>query len=92
MYSDYVHTDKGRGENMLEINVKDARSNLSSLLDKVEAGQEIIIKRRGKSVAKIISHHNDSKLPNLKEFRASIKIHGKSMSQSVIDARKEERF
>jgi prevent-host-death family protein len=35
---------------MLEINARDARSNLSSLLDKVEAGEEIIIKRRGKSV------------------------------------------
>ena len=77
---------------MLEINVRDARSNLSSLLDKVEAGEEIIIKRRGKSVAKLISHQNDSQLPNLKEFRSSIKIHGKPMSQSVIDARKEERF
>ena len=77
---------------MLEINVREARSNLSSLLDKVEAGEEIIIKRRGKSVAKIISHHNDAKLPTLKEFRSSIKIHGKPMSESVVDARKEERY
>ncbi|MGD9162787.1 MAG: type II toxin-antitoxin system prevent-host-death family antitoxin [Desulfobacteraceae bacterium] len=77
---------------MLEINVREARSNLSSLLDKVEAGEEIIIKRRGKSVAKIISHHNESKLPTLKKFRSSIIIRGKSMSKSVVDARKEERF
>ena len=77
---------------MLEINVREARSNLSSLLDKVEAGEEIIIKRRGKSVAKIISHHDDSKLPTLKNFRSSIKIQGKPMSESVIDSRKEERF
>jgi len=33
---------------ILEVNVKDARSNFSSLLDKVERGEEIIIKRRGK--------------------------------------------
>ena len=77
---------------MIELNVREARSNLSSLLDKVEAGEEIIIKRRGKSVAKIISHHNEKKLPTLKNFRSSIKIQGKPMSESVIDARKEERF
>ena len=77
---------------MIEINVREARSNLSSLLDKVEAGEEIIIKRRGKSVAKIVSHHNDNKLPILKDFRSSIKIQGKPMSKSVVDARKEERF
>ena len=32
---------------MLEVNVKEARSNLSSLLDRVERGEEILIKRRG---------------------------------------------
>jgi antitoxin (DNA-binding transcriptional repressor) of toxin-antitoxin stability system len=33
---------------MLEVNVRDARSNLSALLEGVEAGEEIIIKHRGK--------------------------------------------
>jgi len=33
---------------MLEVNVKEARSQLSSLLDRVERGEEIIINRRGK--------------------------------------------
>ncbi|MCG8333681.1 MAG: type II toxin-antitoxin system prevent-host-death family antitoxin, partial [Proteobacteria bacterium] len=38
---------------MLEINVKEARSNLSNILDRVEKGEEIIITRRGKRVARI---------------------------------------
>jgi prevent-host-death family protein len=35
----------------MEINVKDARSRLSELIDSVEDGNEIIINRRGKKVA-----------------------------------------
>jgi prevent-host-death family protein len=77
---------------MLEVNIRDARSNLSALLDRVETGEEIVIKRRGKTIAKIVSPHNSCKLPSLKEFRSSIKIQGKLMSQSIVDARKEDRF
>ena len=40
---------------MLEVNVKEARSKLSILLDRVERGEEIIIKRRGKKVALLVS-------------------------------------
>lgn len=77
---------------MVEVNVKDARSQLSALLDRVEKGEEIIIKRRGKSVAKMVPLGNVSNLPSLKDFRASLKVRGKPLSQTVIDARKEERY
>jgi prevent-host-death family protein len=77
---------------MLEVNIRDARSNLSALLDRVETGEEIIIKRRGKTIAKIVSPHNNNKLPSLKDFRSLIKINGNPMSQSIVDARKEDRF
>ena len=77
---------------MAEINVKDARGQLSSLLDRVEKGEEIVIKRRGKRIAKMVQPGNVSNLPSLKDFRASMKIRGKPLSQTVIDARKEERY
>ncbi len=77
---------------MLEVNIRDARANLSALLDRVETGEEIIIKRRGKAIAKIVSPQTNCMLPSLKDFRSSIKISGKSMSQSIVDARKEDRF
>jgi prevent-host-death family protein len=77
---------------MGEVNVKDARSQLSALLDRVEKGEEIIIKRRGKRVAKIVPPGTVSNLPSLKDFRASLKVRGKPLSQTVIDARKEERY
>jgi len=73
---------------MGEVNVKDARIQLSALLDRVEKGEEIVIKRRGKRVAKMVPPGNVSNFPSLKNFRASLKVRGKTLSQTVIDARK----
>jgi prevent-host-death family protein len=36
---------------MLEVNIREARSNLSALLDRVETGEEIIINRRKNNVS-----------------------------------------
>jgi prevent-host-death family protein len=77
---------------MLEVNVKEARSKLSTLLDRVERGEEIIIKRRGKKVALLVSPEREKSLPSLKEFRASISPTGKPLSETVIDMRQEERY
>jgi prevent-host-death family protein len=77
---------------MLEVNVKEARSKLSNLLDRVERGEEIIIKRRGKKVALLVSPERKNALPSLKDFRASISIGGKSLSETVTDQRQEERY
>lgn len=65
---------------MLEINVKEARSQLSALLNPVEKGEEIIITRRGKKVARILPPEAVHQVPRLKGFRASLKPRGKPMS------------
>ena len=77
---------------MLEVNVKEARSNLSSLLDRVERGEEILIKRRGKKIARLVSSENNKLLPSLQNFRVSIKSTGGPLSKIVTDLRNEERF
>ena len=77
---------------MLEISVKDARKNLSMLLDKVEHGDEIVITRRGKRVARLISPVQNGKLPELISFRRQLKVSGGSMSETVINNRKSERY
>lgn len=77
---------------MLEVNVKEARSNLSSLLDRVERGEEILIKRRGKKIARLVSCENNKLLPSLQNFRVSIKSTGDPLSKIVTDLRNEERF
>lgn len=77
----------------MEVNVKDARSRLSFLLDRVEEGGEVIILRRGKEVARLVPPRGKGKpLPSLKDFRSSIKIAGKPLSSVVIQGRDEERY
>ncbi len=73
---------------MLEVNVKDTRNNFSALLDRVEHGDEIVIKRHGKKVARLIAVGVEDRLPSLDAFRSSIKVAGKPMSEMVIESRK----
>lgn len=74
------------------ISVKDARSQLKSILDRVAAGQEVAIMRRGKVVARLVPpYRHEKRLPSLKAFRATIKVSGPPLSTTVLDARNEER-
>lgn len=77
---------------MLEVNVKEARSRFSQLLDKVEHGQDILLTRRGKKVARLVSPVQDRRLPSLKKFRQTIAAPGKGLSSAVQAARDEERY
>jgi antitoxin (DNA-binding transcriptional repressor) of toxin-antitoxin stability system len=48
---------------MMQVTVAEAKTQLSSLLDAVEAGQAVVITRRGKPIAE---------LPQLAALRASL--------------------
>ena len=77
----------------MEINVKDARSQLSALLDQVEVGDEVIILRRGREVARLVPPRGEDRLlPSLKNFRASIRITGEPLRNAVIRGKEEERY
>jgi prevent-host-death family protein len=77
----------------MEINAKEARAKLSSLLKEVEKGGEVILLRRGKKVARLIPIQNrPGGLPNLKAFRASIRIKGGPLSDAVKKGREKERY
>ena len=77
----------------MEINVKEARSKLSSLLDRVEEGTEVILLRRGKEVARLVPPSGmGRRLPSLSDFRLSIKPGGTSLSETVIQGRQVERY
>ena len=77
---------------MLEINVKEARCNFSQLLNKVEQGQDILLIRRGKKVARLVSPKTDCNLPSLKEFRKTIVLSGEELSSAILAARDKERY
>jgi prevent-host-death family protein len=44
---------------MAQVNVHEAKSQLSGLLARVEEGEEIVIARAGKPVAKLVPHRPD---------------------------------
>jgi prevent-host-death family protein len=78
----------------MEVNVKDARARISSLLDKTQKGEEIMIVRRGKRIARLVPIESVAprRLPDLSAFRDSMKIKGLPLSQTVIKGRGEERY
>ena len=78
---------------MIEVNAKKARGQLSFLLNKVENGEEVVISRRGRRVARMVSlRESPKRLPSLNDFRAQVRISGEPLSGIVIQSREEERY
>jgi prevent-host-death family protein len=60
---------------MKHVGIKQARQELPGLIDRAEAGEEVIITRQGKPVAKLVAAPKTLKpLPSLNEFRSTFKI------------------
>lgn len=76
---------------MTEINVRDARRSLKALLDRAAAGEEIVLLRRGRPVARLLPPAVDRRLPSLAGFRGSIHVGGRPLSGEVARARREDR-
>ena len=58
---------------MLQLTVAEARTRLSSLLDAVEAGEAVVITRRGKPIAELVPRiHVRDLLPQLAALRGSL--------------------
>ena len=77
---------------MHEVNVREARRQLASLLDAVEAGDQVVITRRGKQVARLMPPEPPPRqFPDLSEFRKSITSRGESLYETLMRMRDEER-
>ncbi len=88
-----MRSDEGSEEGMVQVSVNEVRKNLRDLLERVEAGEEIVILRRGKEVARLVPPEREPKrFPDLGEFRASIKLKGEPVSETVIRERREARY
>ena len=59
---------------MTTVNVHEAKTNLSKLLVKVEAGEEVVIARNGKPVARLVKCKPKGK-PQFGSWKGKIKIH-----------------
>ncbi len=75
------------------VSVKELREDLRSYIERAEAGEEIVILRRGKEVARLAPPEKEGgRFPDLTEFRASIELKGEPMSGTVIRQRREARY
>jgi prevent-host-death family protein len=63
---------------MREIGAFEAKNKLSALLDEVEQGQEIVITRHGKPVARLVP--NDAVLPRDRAAEAAHRIRERACS------------
>jgi len=77
---------------MIEVNIKEARSQLSMLLTRANQGEDIAVTRHGKKIACIVPPVAADRLPSLAEFRGSIQIQGAPLSASIIESREQERY
>ncbi|NJN81420.1 MAG: type II toxin-antitoxin system prevent-host-death family antitoxin [Caldilineaceae bacterium] len=75
---------------MLEINVKELREQLAQFITQAEMGEEIVITRRGKVVARLVPPpQTPAQFPDLTEFRASIKLRGEGPLETLLHLRDE---
>jgi prevent-host-death family protein len=80
---------------MERVNVREARKNISRLLDAVSAGEEVVILRRGKPVARLgpVEEQEEIKtagFPDRRRFRQKLPPMGES-SSSLIRKIRDER-
>lgn len=77
----------------MEINVREARSRLRSLLDRVRGGESVTLTRRGEPVARIVPPEDSvNRLPSLEEFRRDLRVTGDPVSAAPEDIRWKRRF
>ena len=78
---------------MRSVTAREANQSFSRILSEAEAGEEIVITRRGKVVARLMPPETTPpEFPDLTEFRASIKLQGESLSRTVVQERREARY
>jgi len=71
--------------------VREARQNLSALLDEVRKGREIVITERGRPVAKLVPPTGSAGrgVPNLAAFRRKMPVLRPPLSTAVAEDRED---
>jgi prevent-host-death family protein len=83
---------------MRSVNIREARQQLSNLVDAAEHGESVLIMRHGKQVARLepAGPTPGGPLPDLSDFRDSIRRvsgdKGESLSKAVTEARRRARY
>jgi prevent-host-death family protein len=80
---------------MVTVNLAQAKANLEELLDQVEHGEEVVVTRQGRAIARIIpTLRQTSPLPfdDLARFRATMPRSRRSATTLLREARDKERY
>ena len=76
---------------MGQVSVREARARLRELIERALAGEETVLLRRGKEVARLVPPQSQGKLlPELDGFRATIELRGEPASATVARLRDEQ--
>lgn len=78
---------------MQKVNTKEARRNISQLIDKVNAGEDILLLRRGKPVARMTQvdpgQAKSLRFPDRSAFRGTLPPMKQSSASLIRDLRDE---
>jgi prevent-host-death family protein len=76
---------------MKEAGIREARQNLSALIEEVRKGHEVTITDRGRPVARLVPPHREAERPfaGRADFRRRMPVLAVSLTSAVIDERAE---
>ncbi len=77
---------------MRQINIRVAREHISKLINEVEHGVEVVITRRGHTVARLMPVEERPHLSDRSAFRASLPTSSTPSAELIRTSRDEERF
>jgi prevent-host-death family protein len=69
--------------------VREARQDLSRLLDDVRKGREVVITEHGRPVARLVPVKSQQAFPDLKKVRLRARALTPRLSQAVLDDRED---
>lgn len=79
---------------MKKVPVNKVREQLAKYLTEAERGEEVIITKHNKPIAKLVNYEEPKKkkkFPDMTEFRKSLNVKG-SVLETLLETRNEERF
>lgn len=78
---------------MTTISVSDFRSRVSRILNLVEEGEEMVLVRHGRPIARILPVEPDEDhIPSWKTPLRRISVRGASLSQAILEERQDEEL
>jgi len=84
----YIDDERG-GRRMIKISVRELAHNLTTYIDKAQAGERIVVTKRNKPMA-VLSYYSDTvTAPSWKKAFKPVHIKGEPASKTILKARDE---